>query len=166
VTRRRSRTQRGATIVEAALVIPLVFLFLLTTIDLADWAFQASQANGAARDGARVGVLHYQSADTAGSQDTQYITTAVGRRLAGQTDTLTAQCIQPHATTALSHGCGPAIPGCDRIQVKVVWPRTPWSPIGKFFGTATVHGEADMTIVGVPLTTGATIGTVDATGCP
>ena len=168
-------------IVEAAFVIPLLFLFLITTIDFADWAYQVSQANGAARDGARVGVIHYQDADNTASNvagppagDLYLINQAISKRLAGQSYSLvgtaahpgTATCVQPGNVTELSNGCHPAIPGCDRIQVKVTWTRTPWSPFGKLFGSTTVHGEADMTIVGAPVTTNTTLGTPDSSGCP
>ncbi len=167
--RRLRRSERGTAIIEAAIVLPVLFLLLVTTIDFADWAYQVSQANGAARDGARIGLLHYQLADVTGSTDVQYINQAITKRLAGQSYALvggTAKCVQPNSTTALANGCLPAIPGCDRIQVKVQWNRTPWSPFGNLFGTATVTGEADMTIEGAPASTATTIGTVDTTGCP
>jgi len=166
---RIERGERGVAFVEAALVLPLLFLFLLTMIDFGDWAFQVSQANGAARDGARIGIIHYQDADQAASNDLSLINQAIARRLAGQGYSLvggTATCVQPGSLTSLSNGCHPAIPGCDRIMVKVQWSRTAWSPIGGLFGLATVHGEAEMTIAGAPLSTATTLGTVDSTGCP
>jgi Flp pilus assembly protein TadG len=169
-------------VVEAAFVIPVLILLILTMFDFGDWVFQVSQANGAARDGARVGIINYQDADNAAapppagrtSNDLAVINQAIAKRLAGQTYTLvgttldpnTATCIPPDSTTALPHGCHPAIPGCDRIMVKVQWTRTPWSPTGGLFGLATVHGEAEMTIAGAPVNTATTLGTVDPqAGC-
>lgn len=171
------RNQTGVVIVEAAFVIPILFTFILTMVDLGDWAYQAGQAAAAARDGARVGIIHYQDADSSASNvsngDLFLINKAITRRLAGQTYSLvspsahpnTATCVQPTTTTELTNGCHPALPGCDRIMVKVQWQRSPWSPIGKLFGTATVKGEAEMTIGGAALDTTTTLGTPDTTGC-
>lgn len=177
--RRRTRSQSGVTIVEAAFAIPLLFMFIISMLDLGDWAYQVGQATGAARDGARVGLLHYQDADNSMSNvsptgDLYLINSAITRRLAGQTYSLvgttahpgTATCVQPASLTELSNGCHPAIPGCDRIMVKVQWQRTPWSPVGRLFGTATVKGEAEMTIGGAALDTSTTLGSPDTTGCP
>ena len=61
------RDERGVTIVEAAFVLPLLFLFIFALIDIGLWEYQSTQASAAARDGARVGILRYLTADTDGS---------------------------------------------------------------------------------------------------
>jgi Flp pilus assembly protein TadG len=176
-TRRLRRDHSGASLIEAALVLPVLFLLVLTMIDFGDWELQLSQARGAARDGARVGTLHYQAADQLSSDvagppagDLNLIKSAITKRLAGQTYSLsggTATCVRPDLSTLTGTGpCHAAIPGCDLIKVKVTWSRTAFSPFGALFGTQTVTGEAEMTIAGAPTDTSTTIGTVDSTGCP
>src|SRR5207237_9935455 len=91
--------ERGATIVEAAFVIPLLFLFIFGLIDVGLWEYQGSQASAAARDGARVGILRYLSADTTGSANNTAISNAVAARLGGQAYNLTVTCLQEGAPT-------------------------------------------------------------------
>ena len=163
-------------LVEAAFALPIFFLVVLSLLDLGDWAFQNTQAAHAARDGARQGIITFQQADVPSSRDYNFVAAAVSQRLAGRTyyfgssgtnTNSTPLCIHPSDTSTLSpSGCASAIPGCDRIQVQVSWKRTPFSPIGALFGTATVKGQANMTISAAPVANGSPPGTPDTTGCP
>jgi Flp pilus assembly protein TadG len=165
----RRRGERGATIVEAAFVIPLLFLFVLTMVDLGQWAFQTSQATSAARDGARAGIINYATADTGGADFTT-IQNSVKARLGGTPGSIqvNVKCVPPDSSTALNNGCGSAVAGCDRIMVTVTWNRAALSPIiGKLFGAATVTGQTAMVIAGAPVApTGVTTTTAQApNGC-
>ncbi|MCU1448137.1 MAG: hypothetical protein JWP02_307, partial [Acidimicrobiales bacterium] len=77
--------ERGATIVEAAFVLPLLFFLVLTMVDLGMWGFQTSQATSAARDGARVGIINYVTAKgpSPGGTDYTAIANAAKARLGG-----------------------------------------------------------------------------------
>ena len=78
------RNEQGVTIVEAAFVIPILFLFMFALIDIGLWEYQRTQASAAARDGARVGILRYLTADVNGSANNTAISNAVAARLGGQ----------------------------------------------------------------------------------
>ena len=151
MTRFRRDDERGVTIVEAAFVVPLLFLFLLGVLDIGLWEFQNSQASSAARDGARVGVLHYLSADTSGQANNTTIINAVKARLGGQAPTVTVTCMGPSTTTAKACDSSIAIDS-DRIKVNVIWTRPPLSFVSKLGGTSTqtVHASATMQIIGLP----------------
>src|SRR5436305_1032881 len=97
----RRNDQRGVTIVEAAFVVPLLFLFILGVLDIGMWEFQNSQASSAARDGARVGILKYLNADTSGQANNTTVVNAVKARLGGRTPTVTVTCMGPSTTTAI-----------------------------------------------------------------
>lgn len=152
------RDERGVTIVEAAFVLPLLFLLVLTMVDVGQWAFQTSQATSAARDGARVGIINYATADT-GGQDFTKIQDAVKARLAGNPTGLSVsvKCVPPDSSAALNNGCGSALAGCDRIMVTVTWTRRASSPlIGSLFGVTSVKGVSAMVIAGAPVSPSAT----------
>jgi Flp pilus assembly protein TadG len=145
------RDERGDTLVEAAFVVPLLFLFILGVLDLGLWEFQNSQASSAARDGARVGILQYLNADTAGQANNTAVVSAVNARLGGRAPSVTVTCIGPSSTTAKA--CDNAINvDSDRIKVDVSWARPPLSFVSKLGGTnsQTVHASATMQIGGLP----------------
>ena len=143
--------ERGATIVEAAFVVPLLFLFIFGLIDIGLWEYQSTQASAAARDGARVGILRYLSADTNGSANNTAISNAVAARLGGQTYTLTVTCLHEGNTT--SRPCdGAVLVDQDRIKVVVTWQHASLTYVGQFVAgnSQTVTGSAVMTIRGLP----------------
>ena len=152
--------ERGVTIVEAAFVLPILFLFVLALVDIGLWEFQTTQASNAARDGARAGILHYKTAagSTAspGGADFTTINNAVKARLANQQYSVTVSCVGPTSDTTITGDCSSASIGIDssstdRIKVVVTWSRAGLSPIGKLFGVAqTVTGTATLQLVGLP----------------
>ncbi|HEV3353136.1 MAG TPA: TadE/TadG family type IV pilus assembly protein [Acidimicrobiales bacterium] len=156
----RLRAEQGVTIVEAAFVLPLLFLFALALVDIGLWEFQNSQASNAARDGARVGILRYKTAagSTAapGGADFQAINNAVKARLANQSYTVTVNCVSPTSEATIPGNCSSASIGfdssaTDRIKVRVTWSRAAMSPVGKLFGvTQSVTGTAVLQLVGLP----------------
>jgi Flp pilus assembly protein TadG len=143
--------ERGVTIVEAAFVIPLLFLFMFGLIDIGIWEYQSSQASAAARDGARVGILKYLSADADGTANNTAIRNEVAARLGGQSYNLTVSCLQEGSTTAKP--CNSAVlVDQDRIKVVVSWDYDSLTYVGRFVAgsTHTVTGSAVMTIHGLP----------------
>ena len=72
------RNEQGVTIVEAAFVIPILFLFMFALIDIGLWEYQRTQASAAARDGARPPT-----------------STAAGTTTASRTSTASASCSSP-----------------------------------------------------------------------
>jgi Flp pilus assembly protein TadG len=152
MTRRLHRDERGVTIVEAAFVIPILFLFVFGLIDIGLWEFQNSQASGAARDGARVGILKYLAADQASPPSANYsaIDEAVRARLGGQSYTLTVTCLAESSTT--TKACNTAVVDHDRIQVVVTWQHPSLTYVGQLAAgnSQTVTGTATMVINGLP----------------
>lgn len=147
------RSERGSVLVEAALVLPLVILFMLGAVDLGMWVFQTTQAGSAARSGARVGILHYRLADQTGSTDEASIRNAVARDAA--TDAVVSvviRCVGPGSTTVLPGGCSSAsVVSPDRIMIKVSWDRPSLTFLTMPFGaTQTVNASAVMAINGLP----------------
>lgn len=145
------RNERGVTIVEAAFVIPLLFLFMFGLIDIGIWEYQSSQASAAARDGARVGILKFLSADADGSANNTAIRNEVAARLGGQAYNLTVTCLQEGSTT--TKPCNSAVlVDQDRIKVVVSWDYDSLTYVGRFVAgnTHTVTGSAVMTIHGLP----------------
>ena len=157
MTPRRLHAEQGVTIVEAAFVIPLLFLLVLGVVDIGLWEFQTAQASNAARDGARVGILEYATAAgssrSPGGQDFTAVDAAVRKRLAGQTYSVTVTCVG--ATSETPADCARAninpVNPIDRIKVVVTWTRASFSPLSTLIGASeTVTGTAVMQLVGSP----------------
>lgn len=135
--------ERGATLVEAALVIPLFLFLLFGMIDFGYGIFQDSQATAGARDGARYGIL--DPTDTAG------IEAEAKARAVGQDAVVEVACLDgPTGTTTVP--CASAVPGEDRIEVVVSWDYVAPTGVGTMFGSGrTISGSSTMLIVGRPL---------------
>src|SRR5581483_9309673 len=164
--RRRARTdlrERGAAVLEAALVLPVFLTAVLGLVDIGYAVFQTSQATSAARDGARAGILAFTSADVAGSTDNAKIQSQVRERLPGQNvESITVTCLSGHTgTTTIS--CASATPDTDRIRVVVTWTYRPLTPAGAAVGPISITGTATMGIVGAPVTPGTTTTTTSTT---
>jgi Flp pilus assembly protein TadG len=156
-------------LVEAAFVFPLFLTLFFGIIDIGNAEFQTSQATAAARDGARVGILHFDNADVSGSADRQTVVDQVNARLAGQTATVTISCLNG-LTGSTSLTCSQAIPDQDRIQVTVTWAYNALTPVMASMGTNTISGTATMAILGqptgLPATTTTTTTTTTSTTVP
>lgn len=148
----RLRGESGTALVEAALVFPLLMLFLLSMLDVGLWVFQSVQASAGARDGARAAILGYRQADVATSADAAAIRAAIERRIGsrvfGSPITVQVRCVQPSDPTPIAGGCAAAtVLDRDRIDVMVSWERRSMSLVTVGFGSSqTVSGRAVMLI--------------------
>jgi hypothetical protein len=148
--------ERGGVLVEAALVLPLVFLLVIGAADLGLWIFGTTQASNAARDGARVGIIRYLQADAPLSADAAAIRTAVERRLDRKPSddpvVIAVRCVDPLQTGVVAGGCSQANPiNRDRVEVTVSWRRRSLSFVTMRFGSLqTVRSRAAMVILGRP----------------
>ncbi|HZU78360.1 MAG TPA: TadE/TadG family type IV pilus assembly protein [Acidimicrobiales bacterium] len=164
--RRRHYGEQGTVLVEAALVLPIMFVILSAVVDFGFWDYQNTQVSNAARDGARVAMLDYQTtspasyADSPGSfssSDTlttgsadQLIQAAIASHLVGRSFTATVACVSSSTNTTTP--CQSATPGTDEISVTVTTNRPSYSFIGPRFGSPTITETSTVVIVGLPTT--------------
>lgn len=146
------RSERGAALAEAAIILPLLFLLVFGLLDLGHWEFQTTQAAAAARDGARAGLMAYKTGEgtTAAPGGTGFATidSAVAARLDGQSYSLSVGCVG--AADETSKPCATAQPDVDRITVRVTWSRSALTPVTAAFGVQQVSGKAVMRVLGAP----------------
>jgi hypothetical protein len=143
----------GAVIVEAAFVLPVLFALLLGFIEFSLVEFQQSQASSAARDGARVGILDYTSADVVGSATNVAVVAAVNARLAGQEGVaVVVRCrngndapVACQPPTGLPTVADPAV-----LEVEVSWPYDDFTVFGGIV-PSTITGTSRMVLVGAPV---------------
>jgi len=102
----RSR-RRGATLVETAIVLPLVLLFILGVFEYSRYLMMLHLCTNAAREGCRYAVSHTQpvtiGAKTQGNATTD-VTNTVTAYLAGQS--LASQSIQVYQSDSLGKNLG------------------------------------------------------------
>lgn len=167
--RRHLRSDRGAILVESALVLPVLLLLFLALADLGNLSLQRSQASSAARDGARTAILHYECADSvvgacSSSTDSSLITTAVTRRLASLPGVVVStRCLAGGSLAAET--CLSASVDTDLVEVTVSWPGRALSFIGSSFVPSRVSAVSRMAIVGLPLSLPSTTSTTAPPGC-
>lgn len=162
IRRARARGERGAVIVEFALVIPILMLLLLALADFALAELSDAAGSNAAREGARVGILYFDgAAGTTGSTNANYvkISAAVAGRLADNVQgapVVTVRCLNADGTARPSSGsCSTVgtdeiIVGQDLIEVSVRWERK--GGFTGFIGDRVRTDKAVMRIVGTPPT--------------
>lgn len=155
MTGRSRRDERGATIVEAAFVLPIIFLFIFALIDIGLWVFETSQASSAARDGARAGIVLPLAGTSDQSANEALIRTAVQARLTDNRITnpasdITVECLSSSGSTTIS--CSSVTEGSSRLKVTVQWKRSFLTFVGGIFGgpDRTIKGTATMVVVGKP----------------
>jgi Flp pilus assembly protein TadG len=158
VRRLRGRTERGATLVEAALVLPILMLLVLGLIDLAMWNFQKSQTSSAARDGARYASLAVVGTDVCASPCSSpgtpsaantAVKNAIKSRLGNQAFTFTVRCMTATSTTSKACALNSSTVDSDRVEVQVTWTRPAMTFVSKMLGASkTVQAKSIMTISG------------------
>lgn len=152
---RRTTSDAGVTVVEAAFVLPILFVFMMAVIDLGMWTLNDNQATNAARDGARVGVISYRNADVPGSADHDAIVEKIASHLPGRqvrTEDIDIRCVDPSGTELVGK-CASARVDVDRIEVAVEWTWSLITPITDVIGVeeGRASGIATMAIIGQPV---------------
>ncbi|MBS0210648.1 MAG: pilus assembly protein [Planctomycetes bacterium] len=111
VSPRRQRGQagrrRGGTLVESAIVLSMVLMFLLGIMEYGRYLMTLHMFNNAAREGCRYAITHISSVTIAGTtygNTTTDVTNKITSFLAGQT--LSSQSIQVYASDSLGNNVG------------------------------------------------------------
>ncbi len=146
MTSRRRMGDGGATTIEFAIVGPLLFLLILTMIDLGLVIIGNSVGSSAARDGARVGTVQYIGADVSGTEANDDIVEAVNARLVGLlrgTPTVQVRCLEGSSLSEID--CTKAAVTVDRdlIEVTVIWQHVGATP----FVTSATHTEVSRLVI-------------------
>jgi len=145
--------------VEFAFVAPILFVMIFALADFALAELSDAAGANAAREGARVGILYYDGAHTAGSANNTKITDAVRAKLAGTvrgTPTVAVRCLNPNGTARAGGGSCSTVAGdvievgSDLIEVSVTWTRK--GGITGFIRSPTRTDKAVTRIVGTPPT--------------
>jgi len=139
-TTRRLRSERGAELIEFALILPLLMFIILGLVDFGFMFQRFEVVTNAAREGARIAVLPgYATADvTARVQN--YLTTG-GVAVTGTNPTVSV------TSVPIAAGAGPALQG-KRVQVTYASPYLFLGPLAGWFGgsftTANLNAVAIM----------------------
>lgn len=154
--RRRARGDRGATLVEFAVVSPLIFFMLGGMLDIGLTVLGRSVASGAAREGARVGIIHFENADIdlpVASPNNALIKAAVDAKLVGLVKPDTGNA--PYVAVRCLDGGTKAAKACTRASVRIDYDllevTVKWRSISATGGTFTPSNLTDvarMVIVG------------------
>jgi Flp pilus assembly protein TadG len=96
---RRVRGERGAELIELALVLPLLMLLFAGIVDFALMFQRFLTVNNAAREGARIAVLPGYTQTDVQNRVTQYIREGTGDNTASPTVVLTPVSIDPPGPT-------------------------------------------------------------------
>ncbi|MEO6318645.1 MAG: TadE/TadG family type IV pilus assembly protein [Acidimicrobiales bacterium] len=127
-TRNRRRNDRGAVLVEAAFVLPVLLFLFVGFIDFSLVIAGNSAGSNAVRDGARVATLQYVNADVDGSPNNLAIKDAVYARLGSLvngTPDVDVACIKADsgATIGCTRAAGDSGVEVDRdlIEVTLTW---------------------------------------------
>lgn len=159
---RPARRERGASVVEVALLTPVLVFILLWMVDVGRWVYLGLEVTSAARAGAQYGSLHYGN-----TSNTSAITTAAANDVpdigpACSPPTVTTNCLTVTTTTSncwcanapgtvvacSTYGSGTQ--SCTSgsqivlLQVNTSATYTPWISIAPFNKTFTVRGQAMM----------------------
>ncbi|MEX0678311.1 MAG: TadE family protein [Pirellulales bacterium] len=106
--RTRPERRRGAAVVEAAVVLPVVILFLLGILEYGRYVMTLQVLTNAAREGSRYALSHTEPVTIQGvtyGNATSDVTNVVSQFSAGQQ--LTGQTIQVYASDAFGNSQGP-----------------------------------------------------------
>ena len=130
-TNRRNRSRRrGATLVEFAIVAPLLFLLVLGMLELGRMVMVEQFLTHAAREGARRGILEQSTGPDIETMITDYL---AAKTIAGATVTVT-----PNELTDI--GCGDPV----SVSISIPYNQASWLPAPRFLGEATLSGNCVM----------------------
>lgn len=154
----RSRErERGQTLAEFALVIPIFLLILMGIFDLGRAVFAYSSITNAAREGTRLGIVN---------QSTAKITARANGMAAAADNTAAAVVVQISraGSAPTANDCAPVQIGCNvRVEYKTVF-RAITPILGAIVGNITLQAESVEPVEYVCGVTGALI--TDANACP
>lgn len=166
MSRRRDGDERGVTVIEAALVLPLLFSIILGMTDAGMLVFNNTQVTAAARDGSREAILYYKQADggsggtlfsppcNALTADQTVICNAIETHLDSTNFQFSVQCLAQASAVGSpqpsppQETCANATIDQDQIQVTVRWTRSSWTAM--LPTSITVTGSSTLTILGLP----------------
>jgi len=124
------KRRRGATLVEFALVAPLLFLIILGMLEFGRMVMVEQFLTNAAREGARRGILEQSTGPDVESVVTDYL---ADKTIAGATVTVT-----PNDLTDI--GCGDPV----SVSISIPYNQVSWLPAPRFLGEATLSGNCVM----------------------
>jgi Flp pilus assembly protein TadG len=140
---RRVGGDRGALLVETAIVLPLLLFLVMAVIEFGYLQLRQSQLSSASRDGARSGIITWTDADTGSyaggtcpSSPTAFtgICSSVLKRLTGSgVKSIKVTCFDGSTTTAKSCRDGTITEGIDTMQVTVTYGYVPVTFVGQLF---------------------------------
>jgi Flp pilus assembly protein TadG len=96
---RRGRRERGAELIELALVLPILLLMFAAVVDFALMFQRYLVINNAAREGARIAVLPGYTQTDVQNRVTQYVRQGIGDQAASPTVVLATVSIDPPGPT-------------------------------------------------------------------
>jgi Flp pilus assembly protein TadG len=105
--RRSQRNRRGGAAVEAALVLPMIVMFLFGVLEYGRYIMTLQVMTNAAREGARFALAHTQPVTVGGTtygNSTSDVSSVVNKALAGQA--LQGQNVQIYASDSLGNNIG------------------------------------------------------------
>jgi Flp pilus assembly protein TadG len=149
--------ERGQTLAEFALVIPIFLLILMGIFDMGRAVFAYSSITNAAREGTRLGIVN---------QNTGKITERANQMAAAADKAAAAVTIQisQSGSAPTANDCAPVQIGCNvRVEYKTVF-RAITPIVGALVGNITLKAESVEPVEYVCGVTGALI--VDANACP
>ena len=135
-------------LVEMAMVVPVLFLFVFGLVDVGLQAFERTQATAAARDGARAALVDYDQADVPASANNTRVTAAAVSRIDAKAPAVAVRCLSA-AGTAI--GCSTAAATVDRVELTVSWDRSSVTFVGGIIGQSRrISATAAMVVAGKP----------------
>jgi Flp pilus assembly protein TadG len=150
-----TRSESGASVVEIALLSPLLILILFGMLDLARWVYLAIEVSDAARAGAQYGAQNFVTAAdstgiaTAATNDVPYIT-GLTVQSSAPSGGLTQECWCSSApgtnVSCTLSSCSGSSQLILLLQVNTSMTYTPWFMYLPFNKTFTVSGKAIMPV--------------------
>lgn len=148
---RRRDGDRGATLIEFAFVFPLLALFFTALADVGFVVLGSSVASGAARDGARVGIIKYLDSDDPTSANHDLITDAVEARLLGWVKQGTGPLVNVRCLDGDTDAVKPCTESAIEIDTDLIEVTVDWEAVaatGLFPVDRTQSDTARMVIIG------------------
>ena len=125
---RRLRSQRGAELIELAIVLPILLLVFAGIVDFAVMFQRYLTISNAAREGARIAVLPGYGLTDVQNRVTQYVREGTGDSAASPTTTLTTVTIDPDGA-----GGKPGFPAAQ-VTVSLTYNYFVLGPVSGLFG--------------------------------